>query len=126
MKRGKYLETVLDALDADLQQMNLDDDYDIYGSKSTNVDDESIMILIDFPNDIIRAFEFPYDEDLETKEDVIRSYQNSDVRDKVQEAILEDAARRCVEITRMPSPPETEDYDEEEAYGDEEEWLVDY
>lgn len=118
MKRDKYLETVLDVLDEDLQTMGIDDDYEIYGSTKTNVDDEAVILLIDFPGRATRAFSFPYDENLK-KPGIKSEYLSSDIRGQIQNEVLEDAARRCVEPrTTQLSGGEGAEYDEEEEYGD--------
>lgn len=116
MKRKKYLETVLDILEEDLQQMSLDDDYEIYGSPKTNVDDDSVILLIDFPNDVTRAFEFPYEDEMENEEEVRNFYLGSGVRQTIHDAILEDATTRGALINELRNDNLEEDYDEDECY----------
>lgn len=124
MKRGDYLEVVLDALEEDLHQMGVDDDYETYGSTKTNVDDESVVILVDFPGGATRAFVFPYDENLK-KAGIMSEFNTSQVRQKIQDEVLEDAAKRCV-LTNSVQPEEEADYDEEEDYDDDYDDYDDY
>lgn len=113
MKRGKYLEYVLDIIDEDLKQMGCEDDYEIYGSTRTNVDDESVIVLIDFPHSHTQAFEFPY-EKKQDKEEVEAAYLDSPVRRHIREAIEADAYRRQVTVGELPADHIEEDYDEED------------
>lgn len=120
IKRKDYLDAALDILDEDLQQMGVYDDYEIYGNTKTNVDNENVILLVDFPNNVTRAFHFPYDKDLKSEDDVKARYLDSEVRREINEAILEDATRRHIPINEVSYDYEESDYDEEECYGDQE------